>query len=111
MACSCAAAIAILLEALAGKTPNEYVVGHDLRLLDPDYDGHQRNLQLEKGYVSFIRMVRRSGRITLCANDKFEVGSELQWQYVLARVDVKRQSLTIYLQGELAKTLDYPMRE
>lgn len=99
------------LEALAGKTPNEYVVGHDLRLLDPDYDGHQRNLQLEKSYVSFIRMVRRSGRITLCANDKFEVGSELQWQYVLARVDVKSQSLAIYLQGELAKTLDYPMRE
>lgn len=99
------------LEALAGKTPNEYVVGHDLRLLDPDYNGHQRILQLEKGYVSFIRMVRRSGRITLCANDKFEVGSELQWQYVLARVDVKAQSLTIYLQGELAKTLDYPMRE
>ena len=99
------------LEALAGKTPNEYVVGQGLRLLDPDYDGHQRNLQLEKGYVSFIRMVRRSGRITLCANDKFEVGSELLWQYVLARVDVKSQSLAIYLQGELAKTLDYPMRE
>lgn len=99
------------LEALDGKTPNEYIVGHPLRLLDPDYDGHQRNLQLEKGKISFIRMVRRSGRITLCANDKFEVGSEFQRLYVQARVDVKSQSLAIYLQNELVKTLDYPMRE
>jgi transposase InsO family protein len=99
------------LEALSGKTPNEYTLEHRLRLLDPDYDGHQRNLQLEKGNISFIRMVRRSGRITLCANDKFEIGSEFQWQYVLARVDVKAQSLAIYVQSELVKELDYPMRE
>ena len=98
------------MEALDGETPNEYIVGHRLRLLDPDYDGLQRNLQLEKGKISFIRMVRRSGRITLCANDKFEVGPEFQRQYVLARVDVKSQSLAIYLQDELVKTLDYPMR-
>jgi len=99
------------LEALDGKTPNEYIVGHRLRLLDPNYDGHQRNLQLEKGKISFIRMVRRSGRITLCADDKFEVGPEFQRQYVQARIDVESQSLAIYLQGELVKTLDYPMRE
>jgi putative transposase len=98
------------LEALAGKTPNEFVVGNDLRLLDPHYDGYQRNLQLEKGKISFIRMVRQSGRITLCANDKFDIGTEFKWQYVRAQIDVKTQLLSIYYQNELVKKIDYPMR-
>lgn len=99
------------LEALAGMTPNEFVAEHALRLLDPHYDGLERNLQLEKGCISFIRMVRKSGRITLCANDKFEIGEEFQWQYVLAQIDVKCQSLAIYHQGKLVKKIDYLMRE
>lgn len=99
------------LEALVGLTPNEFVAEHALRLLDPHYDRLERNLQLEKGCISFIRMVRKSGRITLCANDKFEIGVEFQWQYVLARIDVKCQSLAIYHLDELVKKIDYPMRE
>ena len=99
------------LQALAGMTPNEFIAEHALRLLNPPYDGLERNLQLEKGCISFIRMVRKSGRITLYANDKFEIGAEFHWQYVLARIDVKSQSLAIYQQDELVKTIDYPMRE
>ena len=85
------------------------MTGHDLRLLAADYDGLQRNLQLEKGRISFIRLVRPSGRITLCANDKFAVDPELSWHYVWARVQVQAQVLQIYHQGELIKTCEYPM--
>lgn len=95
--------------ALDGQTPQEFVAGKNLCYLSPDYDGHQRNLQLVKGKISFIRLVRKSGRITLCADDKFEVDPDLRWQYVLAQVDVQAQVLRIYLQGELIKTFEYPM--
>ena len=59
------------LTTLSGKTPVEYARQVVLRLLPLDYDWCKRNLQLVKGKVSFIRLVRKSGRITLCANDKF----------------------------------------
>jgi hypothetical protein len=53
--------------------------------------------------------VRNSGRITLCAQDKFAVDPNLKWQYVLAQVDVQSQLLHIYHAGELIKTYDYAM--
>jgi len=94
---------------LDGQTPDEFVAGKELRRLSRDYDGHQRKLQLVKGKISFIRLVRKSGRITLCANDKFEVDPDLKWQYVLAQVDVQAQKLLIFHLGELIKTCDYDM--
>lgn len=97
------------LAALGGKTPDEFVAGHELRRLPADYDGHRRDLKLEKGYVSFIRLVRKSGRITTHAGDKFDIDPNLKWQYVLARADIKAQKLRIYHQGELIKTLDYTL--
>jgi putative transposase len=95
------------LPALGGKTPDEFIAGHTLRLLAADYDGHKRDLQLVKGKVSFIRLVRKSGRITLCADDKFEIGTDLAWQYVLAQVDIAAQELHIYHEGRLIKTFEY----
>jgi hypothetical protein len=97
------------LAALGGKTPDEFVAGYELRHLPADYDGHRRHLKLEKGYVSFIRLVRKSGRITTHAGDKFDIDPNLKWQYVLARADIKAQKLHIYHQGELIKTLDYTL--
>jgi putative transposase len=97
------------LAALQGQTPDEFVAGQPLRHLDKDYDGHQRDLPLVKGTISFVRLVRNSGRITLCAQDKFAVDPNLKWQYVLAQVDVQSQLLHIYHAGELIKTYDYAM--
>jgi hypothetical protein len=95
------------LAALGGKTPDEFTVDHEIRPMPGDYDGHRRKLELEKGYVSFIRLVRKSGRITTHAGDKFDVDPDLKWQYVLARADIKAQKLRVYHQGELIKVLDY----
>jgi putative transposase len=97
------------LAALDGKTPDEFVTGKSLRPLSSDYDGLQRDLKLLKGNISFIRLVRKSGRITLFAHDKFDIDPDLKWQYVLARVDVEAQELYVYHQGELIKTFDYAL--
>jgi transposase InsO family protein len=97
------------LAALNGLTPDEFVAGYPLRYLSPDYDGLQRDLRLEKGAVSLIRLVRRDGQITLGGHDRFAVSPDLAWQYVLARVDIARQQLDIYYQTQLVKSLDYTL--
>jgi putative transposase len=98
------------LAALDGKTPDEFIAGRPIRFLSSDYDGLKRDMKLLKGAISFIRLVRKSGRITTFASDKFDIDPDLKWQYVLARVDVEAQLLYVFHQGELIKTIDYPMR-
>jgi putative transposase len=98
------------LAALGGQTPDEFVSGQPIRLLPADYDGLKRDLRLLKGTISFIRLVRKSGRITTFAQDKFDIDPDLKWQYVLARVDVEAQLLHVFHQDTLIKTIDYPMR-
>jgi len=89
--------------------PDEFIADQKLRRLAADYDGQRRHLQLVKGHISFIRLVRQSGGITLCASDKFEVDPNLKWQYALAQVDIQAQKLHIYHLGELIKSCDYEM--
>ena len=95
------------LPALEGKTPTEFVQADTLRLLPENYLWRNRNLQLVKGKVSFIRLVRQSGRITLCVNDKFEIGTDYQWQYVFASVDVEAHRLDVFHLGQFIKSFDY----
>lgn len=97
------------LAALDGMTPSEFVAGKPLRFLPDDYDGHLRDLKLLKGTVSFIRLVRKSGRITLFAHDKFDIDPDLKWLYVFARVDIQSQTLLVYHDGQLIKTFDYSL--
>jgi putative transposase len=95
------------LPALEGKTPSEAANTSTFRMMPEHYDWRKRNLQLVKGKISFIRLVRKSGRITLTASDKFEIGTELQWQYVLATIDIEAHRLDIFFQGELIKSFEY----
>jgi len=95
------------LTILEGQTPAEYAQHATLQLLPENYQWRKRNLQLVKSNVSFIRLVRKSGRITLCANDKFEIGTEYQWQYVLASANHLAHRLDVFLQGKLIKSFDY----
>jgi putative transposase len=96
------------LPALDGKTPQEFAAEAKLRSMPPGYEWRKRDIRLLKGYVSYIRLVRKSGRITLTANDKFLIGKRYKWQYGLARVNVRTQKLNIYLQNKLIKSFAYP---
>lgn len=95
------------LPALNGKTPQEFCTQAHLREVPAHYNSRTRDFRLLKGKVSYIRLVRKSGRITLTANDKFLIGKKYKWQYVLAQVDVRAKRLNIYLQKKLIKSFDY----
>jgi hypothetical protein len=51
--------------------------------------------------------VRKSGRITLGAGDRFMVDPKLAYTYVLARVDMTNQVVTISQGGEDLQTYDF----
>jgi IS30 family transposase len=95
------------LPALEGKTPQEFAANARLRYPPNHYDWRKRNLQLLKGKVTFLRFVRKSGRITLTAQDKFFVGKKYKWQYVMANVDVANKKLHVIYQGRHIKSFDY----
>ena len=95
------------LPALEGKTPQEFAAHAKLRYPPANYDWRIRDLQLLKGKVTFIRFVRKSGRITLTAKDKFLIGKKYKWQYVMANVDVARKQLNVICQGKQVRSFDY----
>lgn len=92
---------------LQGYTPNEVAATACLRLLSPTYQRYRHTLPQSQGFVSFIRRVRKSGRITLGPTDRFMVDPKLVSTYVWARVDLARHSVTIAHEGRLLKTYDY----
>jgi IS30 family transposase len=96
------------LPALHGKTPNEFSAKAALHFLPAEHNWRTRNLQQVKGKVTFIRFVRKSGKITLTADDKFFVGKKYKWQYVQAIVNVQKKYLSFYLMGKLIKSVAYP---
>ena len=95
------------LPALQGKTPQEFTAKARLRYPLAHYDWRTRDLQLVKGNVTFIRFVRKSGRITLTANDKFLIGKKYKWQYVRADVEVAQKRLSVICQGKHIRSFDY----
>ncbi|MEW6405997.1 MAG: hypothetical protein AB1649_29780 [Chloroflexota bacterium] len=95
------------LPALDGKTPNEFAAKASLHFLRSGYDWRKRNLQMVKGKVRFIRLIRKSGRITLTGDDKFLVGKKYKWQYVQAIVNVQKKQLEFYLMGKWIKSVAY----
>jgi putative transposase len=95
------------LPALQGKTPQEFTAKARLRYPPAHYDWRTRDLRLVKGNVTFIRFVRKSGRITLTANDKFLIGKKYKWQYVMAVVDVAQKRLSVICQGKHIRSFDY----
>ena len=97
------------LAAFDGLTPNQLASQASLRLLSSAYTRHQRPLPQHGGFVMFIRLVRKSGRITLGAGDRFMVDPDLAYTYVVARVDLARKCVAIsqYLNEKLLKIYDY----
>jgi putative transposase len=95
------------LTELDGKTPQEFAAGAKLHFLPEGYNWRKRDLRLVKGKVSFIRIVRQSGRITPCANDKFMIGTDYQYQYVQATVAVEAHRLDISLDGQPLVSFEY----
>ncbi len=95
------------LSTLQGRTPQEFAAHACLRYPPNDYDWRTRDLRLLKGKVTFIRFVRKSGRITVTAHDMFFLGEKYKWHYVLAVVNVARKKLHVICQGKCIRSFDY----
>jgi putative transposase len=95
------------LSTLQGKTPQEFAARAKLRYPPAHYDWRVRDLRLVKGNVTFIRFVRKSGKFTLTAKDKFFLGKRYKWHYVLAIVDVAKKTLEVICQGKHIRSFDY----
>lgn len=96
------------LTALNGLTPNEIAKQATLHLLSPDYQRyHLRSLPQNHGFVSFVRLVRKSGRITLGAGDRFMIDPSLAATYVLARVNLAQKIVVISQENKILKIYDY----
>ena len=95
------------LSTLQGKTPQAFAAHAELCHPPANYDWRTRALRLLKGKVTFIRFVRKSGRITVTARDKFLIGKKYKWHYVMAVVDVARKRLNVIYQGKHIRSFDY----
>jgi putative transposase len=96
------------LAGLEGLTPHEVSAQAHLRLLSPTYTQHHASsLPQDKGFVSFVRLIRKSGRITLGAKDRFMVDPDLAYTYVLARVDLAQKTVAILQDNNILTTYDY----
>lgn len=108
LACQTACNSTHRLTVLDGLTPDEMAAQATLRFPPPAYQRHQaRTLPQDKGFVSFVRLVRKSGRITLGAGDRFMVDPDLAYTYVLAHVDLAHKVVTISQDDEPLRTYDY----
>lgn len=96
------------LTVLNGLTPDEVAAQTPVQLLSATYDKHQaRTLPQDQGFVSFVRLVRKSGRITLGAGDRFMIDPDLAYTYVRARVDLAQHVVVISQDGKELQTYDY----
>lgn len=96
------------LAALNGLTPDLVASQVTLRFPPKNCRRHQASsLPQDKGSVSFVRLVRKSGRITLGAGDRFMVDPDLAYSYVLARVDLASKSVSIFQDKLLIVSYDF----
>ena len=96
------------LAAHDGLTPDNLAARSALRYPPEDYQRHRiKQLPQDHGFVSFVRLIRKSGRITLGAGDRLMVDPDLAYQYVLARVDLAEKVVRISHDDKVLVTYDF----
>lgn len=96
---------------LGGKTPLKALAASNLSLRFPDKDVAPRH-QLQKpvvGRYHLVRFIRSDLKLNIFS-ELFRVPPELQYEYVVATVDVKDQKLKLYLDKTQVEEIDYKLR-
>lgn len=94
--------------ALNYLTAMEYRQQHPVRLLSSDFQLPDLKVHPQQGTISFIRLIRKSGRITLL-QERFDIDPDLKWEFAYASIIIHEQKLKIWHKGELIKTFDYQL--
>jgi len=92
--------------ALDYQTALEYRQTHPVHLLPADFQLPDWKEPIRRGTLSFIRLIRKSGRITILG-EKFAIDPDLKWEYVYASIVIEEQQLKVWHKGELLKSFDY----
>lgn len=89
-----------------GKTPKEMTYGN-LKLLSPNFKLPER-LSIVPGYIHIVRFIR-SNRILDIFGEKFPMPIEVEYEYVWATIDTKKEKLSVYHDSKLIEKLNYPL--
>lgn len=96
---------------LGGKTPLQTLERTNKKLRFPQHE-HAPNYQLEKpeaGFYHVVRFIRSDLKLNVFG-ENFTVTSELQYEYVVATIDVKEQRLKIFLNSSQVEEFNYKLR-
>jgi hypothetical protein len=94
---------------LGFRTSREVRRGLHPRRLPANFQAHLQPMPVAIGKLSFIRKVRRSGRITILGV-KIRAGKHLRGRYVQATLYTRNAKLKIHHGSKLIKTIDFPIR-
>ena len=93
---------------LERRTTAAYRRAKQLRKLPADCRLHQEKLPVSVGRVTFIRLVKPNGTVTILSQ-QFKVGRRLKFQYIKATLYTKQQVLKLYHKGRLVKQFEYTL--
>jgi hypothetical protein len=63
----------------------------------------------EAGFYHLVRFIRSDLKLNVFG-EIFMLPSELQYEYVIATIDVKEQKLKVFLNSSIVEELDYKLR-
>lgn len=93
---------------LGRRTTAAYRRGKQLRKLPADCCLHQEKHPVSIGKVTFIRLVKSNGTVTILSQ-QFKIGRRLKFEYIKATLFTKQQVLKIYHKGRLVKQFEYKL--
>ena len=96
---------------LGGKTPQQALGDTDKKLRFPKFETVQSHqlLKPETGLYHVVRLIRSDLKLNIFG-ELFPVREELQYEYVVATIDVKEQKLKLYLDHMQVEEYDYKLR-
>ena len=94
-----------------GKTPLKVLAERNAVLRFPEYDQIPKawHEKPETGKYHLVRLIRSDLRINIF-NEHFPVPPELEYEYVVATIDVKEQKLKLFNDKKQFEQFDYRMR-
>jgi putative transposase len=93
---------------LGYRTVAQYRRGKRLPKLPAKFTLNLDQLPISEGRVIFIRWVSKRGTVSLLSQS-FKIGLRYKYTYVRAVLDTRRQHLTIYAAGRIAKRWPYKL--
>jgi hypothetical protein len=96
---------------LGGKTPLQALGPNAIKLLFPKEEQAPAHPlpKPETGRYHLVRLIRSNLKISIFG-ELFPIAPELQYQYVVATIDVKEQKLKLYLHQTQVEEFNYKLR-